>query len=366
MPWRRIDDSLWTDPVIRGLSANAKYVFLYLLTNPHAHFTGLYFCPVQVVAIETGLSELEVLEALDALEHAGRIRIDAERELVWVVNMGRYQATAARPDLIRKGVAKHLGTLHQSPLIAEFIKAYPSLAQGLAKTCRTLGQGLLLEGLSNPSGPVPGNCIPTTSSTLTVIPDKVQSCSNDGSSLEAVDAPGAADRVSRCGKYAPWSKDDLEGRLRGLAAIHEPGLEVVLLFIQEARYSLDSLPSPGALESFLAQQRPRAERLLELAGGDVRRVRKAMRVMQAHPFFGPRWTLDLLCRRWADVPRIAAELKDNGKGRQHRDGAGDGPALVQPPPVDDVLAQMYGKAKPPRRRKAAADNGKETDDGKQA
>jgi hypothetical protein len=43
--YRTIETSMWTDAKFRGLPAPARLLFLYLITNPHAHVSGIYYLP---------------------------------------------------------------------------------------------------------------------------------------------------------------------------------------------------------------------------------------------------------------------------------------------------------------------------------
>ena len=43
--YRVINSRFWTDPKIRQLSTSDRYLFLYLVTNPHAHLAWYLLSP---------------------------------------------------------------------------------------------------------------------------------------------------------------------------------------------------------------------------------------------------------------------------------------------------------------------------------
>jgi hypothetical protein len=122
--FRSIESSFWTDPTVKALPKDAKYLFLYLITGQQAHLSGIYYLPRVTAAHETGLSAPEVDRILDTLSQVGLVRIDQKLELVWVVNMLHYQGCGEKSH---RAAANQLYQLHGSALIPEFIKRYPSV-----------------------------------------------------------------------------------------------------------------------------------------------------------------------------------------------------------------------------------------------
>lgn len=132
-----IHESFWTDPKIQGMSRDGKLFFLYLITNPYVHVSGLYRLPQAVPKLETGVgSEDGVLEELI---RAGVIRWDAPRRVVWVVRMFRYQRSKGPKNLI--AAANHLQLLHGSPLIQDFLMGYPEVKSFIGYPIDTLSMG---------------------------------------------------------------------------------------------------------------------------------------------------------------------------------------------------------------------------------
>jgi len=123
--YRTVDAAFWTDPKVRKLTPEGRLLFLYLITNPHTHVSGLYYLPTLIVQHETGLSA----RALDTLSHTlsrvGIALFDPPNELVWVVKMMRFQGKGEKNTL---SAAHHISKdIHNSFLIREFLKAYPEV-----------------------------------------------------------------------------------------------------------------------------------------------------------------------------------------------------------------------------------------------
>jgi len=120
--YRTIDAKFWSDPKVKKLAPTAKLLFLYLVTNPHTHVSGIYHLPAVVMAYETGLEMADLDTLCDTLSRTGFVRFDTENEVVWVKNMMLYQGIG---DKNIRSAAFHLEDLHNSPLVGEFLQKYP-------------------------------------------------------------------------------------------------------------------------------------------------------------------------------------------------------------------------------------------------
>jgi hypothetical protein len=129
--YRTIDSAFWTDAKIKKLNIQARYLLLYLITNPHAHVGGIYYIPRVLILHETGLKD-RVLDTLyDTLSGAGLARFDTKNEVIWVVNMAKYQMRGEKTERATAGLLK---SLHKSPLVKEFLKKYPSVTKWCGDT----------------------------------------------------------------------------------------------------------------------------------------------------------------------------------------------------------------------------------------
>jgi hypothetical protein len=135
--YRAIDTSIYSDPKIVKLDPNSKLIFLYLITNSHAHLCGLYPITQVIISNETGLNLSQVKKSLEVLSIPLRypfdtpsmpligdflIKYDYAFNMVYVRNMLKYQGSGKN---IKVCVEKHLKTLHKCPLINDLVNNYP-------------------------------------------------------------------------------------------------------------------------------------------------------------------------------------------------------------------------------------------------
>jgi hypothetical protein len=123
--YRTIDAAFWTDPKVRRCSPEAKLLILYLITNPHAHISGIYSIAQVTIQHEIGYPIDTLSSAENELVEAGFCLFDAETEVVWVKNMLRYQSKGEKGET---SAANQLQSLHNSILIQKFLEFYPSVA----------------------------------------------------------------------------------------------------------------------------------------------------------------------------------------------------------------------------------------------
>ena len=126
--YRTICCELWTDDKVQALSPHEKLLFLYLITNPHSHLSGIYYIPLVLIEHEVGLGRA-FNGAWNGLLKGHLVQYDEVRSQVWVVNMLPYQANGQKSE---KGVANHLNTLHPSSLIERFLERYPQIVSHLS------------------------------------------------------------------------------------------------------------------------------------------------------------------------------------------------------------------------------------------
>jgi hypothetical protein len=119
--YRQICCHFWTDPKVHVLDPHTKLLFLYLITNPHSHFSGIYYLPIETIRIETGLRVPRY--PIDTLSDPYLAFFDDITSTIWVKNMLKYQGVGAKHVV---AISKHLQTLHYSCLIKSFLEEYAS------------------------------------------------------------------------------------------------------------------------------------------------------------------------------------------------------------------------------------------------
>lgn len=121
-PKRMVDIDLFTHPKMRGTSALAKALFVFLLLpNP----SGINCMSIRYMRqmVDAGASDDDVVAALGQLCKVGVVRWDPDSEVVWVVKALERQAPGASPK-IGVCVRDHIDSIPPSPLLTEFKVRY--------------------------------------------------------------------------------------------------------------------------------------------------------------------------------------------------------------------------------------------------
>ena len=115
-----------TGKSLRAAGMESQIVGLYLLTNPHANMLGLYYLPVEYIAHETGLGMQGASKGLSGCINAGFCKYDTASEMVWVVEMARFQIGASLTDGDKriKGVQSDYDALPYNDFLEEFFDQY--------------------------------------------------------------------------------------------------------------------------------------------------------------------------------------------------------------------------------------------------
>ena len=143
MAYKTISESFWTDPKVRNLTPIDKLLFLYLISNPHSHYSGLYYLPPTFISEEIGVSVKAVLEGLGNLESINILRYDKVNSVVWIINMCGYQMSqGGNPASLRSGIQKHIDTIHSFELIKLFIEYNQALTLTLKERSNNVKEWL--------------------------------------------------------------------------------------------------------------------------------------------------------------------------------------------------------------------------------
>lgn len=123
----RIRHTFWTDPDIkRVLNPEQKTLLLYFFSSPHRTLIGLYYCPLEYAASETGIELARVREwTAGALSRF--VTYDEQTEEILVHRAGKHQVGEhlAEKDHQRKAVVKALQEAHSAKLVRAFLALYP-------------------------------------------------------------------------------------------------------------------------------------------------------------------------------------------------------------------------------------------------
>jgi hypothetical protein len=89
-----VKPAFWNGPTgrqLRAAGADVQLLALYFLTNPHANMIGLYYLPLVLIRKELSLSMPQIVKGLATLGELRFAVYDADAEMVWVLDMARYQ-----------------------------------------------------------------------------------------------------------------------------------------------------------------------------------------------------------------------------------------------------------------------------------
>lgn len=125
----KVSPKFWIGPTGKALRKHgleAQLVALYLLTSPHANMLGLYYLPKAFIAHETGLGFEGASKGLQGCINAGFCCYDDESEMVWVMEMARFQIAdkLQGKDLRIKGVQNEYESLPANPYLGRFYAMY--------------------------------------------------------------------------------------------------------------------------------------------------------------------------------------------------------------------------------------------------
>ena len=126
MAYRTVHERFWRDPKVLRLSSKDKLLFVYLITSADAHYSGVYYCPLQMIQLETGLSEKDVAKGIDTLSKGYMVEYDKGSNEVFVINMAKFQVVSKQQI---QGVVNHFKESVQSQTLkASFIQKYDTLS----------------------------------------------------------------------------------------------------------------------------------------------------------------------------------------------------------------------------------------------
>mgnify|MGYP000969784929 FL=1 len=86
----RVETATWADARFQALTREAQLVYLYILSGPNSHGSGLFYCPPGYVAEDLNMAPATISDALAAIAAARLIARDGK----WVFVPGIYTAPA--------------------------------------------------------------------------------------------------------------------------------------------------------------------------------------------------------------------------------------------------------------------------------
>ena len=123
-----VSPQFWIGKTGKALRGNmeAQIVALYLMTSPHANMIGVFYCPLDYIAKETGLSIEGASKGLASLIEGEFCRVDGVSEEVFVLRMAAFQIGEQLQPKDKRciGVARELEKVSSAELQKGFRAIY--------------------------------------------------------------------------------------------------------------------------------------------------------------------------------------------------------------------------------------------------
>ena len=125
--YRNISLSFWTDSKVEDtFTPEDKYMYLYLLTNPHTNICGCYEISVKQISRQTGYNDEMVERILDRMEHSHKVVVYCKdtKEML-ILNWGRYNWTTS--DKLTKPITTAIERIKHPPFQAYVTALYENI-----------------------------------------------------------------------------------------------------------------------------------------------------------------------------------------------------------------------------------------------
>jgi DnaD/phage-associated family protein len=120
--YRQLHTRTWSDSWFMSLSSEQKLLFIYLFSNQRASVTGLYELPIKIISLETGLDRSVILRAFEVYTATDKVYYDTKAEVVWVVNMPKYQLGERINSTLQKRIETDIKSAPDCKLKQRFFK----------------------------------------------------------------------------------------------------------------------------------------------------------------------------------------------------------------------------------------------------
>lgn len=118
--YRSLEDTIWMLP----LSRDTKLLYLYLITAPQSHYSGIYQLDQMLASTETDLPAANLQASMQELADGGRLVLHGNT--LWMPKMARHNITSPKQVV---GVAKRLEQFYHTPLQLLYLESNPKIKQ---------------------------------------------------------------------------------------------------------------------------------------------------------------------------------------------------------------------------------------------
>lgn len=139
-----IHTAFWADPTMRALSLEARHLALCLLSGPSRNAAGVMFAPIEIIAVQAGLSLKHAKRADRELREAGFLRRCETTEWVWIRRFLKWNPPQ------NPNVWRHVdGLLAEMPGEVSYLTELAQSLKPFRNRLPTVSEGLL-QGFRNP------------------------------------------------------------------------------------------------------------------------------------------------------------------------------------------------------------------------
>lgn len=127
--YAKVVPTFWTGATgkaIRRRGSDGVVVAMYLMSSPHSNMLGLFYQPMLYMAHETGLGLEGASKGLQVCIEEGFCHYDEASEMVWVVEMAKYQIgnSLKASDNRCAGIQREYNSLQDNPFLYPFWRHY--------------------------------------------------------------------------------------------------------------------------------------------------------------------------------------------------------------------------------------------------
>ena len=153
MAMRTVDQRFWSDVWVRKLNALDRYLFLYLITNEHVNWSGIYELDIAMMAFESGINKEDLIQSM--LPRLSP-KVIYEDGWIFVKNFDRYHSGGPNAEKGRKDAIGKLPERIRAKISLETNNQWgkkqpPSdQSQGGPSSALALASALLVSGANAP------------------------------------------------------------------------------------------------------------------------------------------------------------------------------------------------------------------------
>ena len=103
--YSKINAKFWVDEKTANMTMEAKFLMMYLLTNPYRNIIGCYFLKKYVIKGDTGLDGSAFESAWEELLSSGMVIYDEKSSVVLIKNYLKYNQLE-NPSQIKSAISK--------------------------------------------------------------------------------------------------------------------------------------------------------------------------------------------------------------------------------------------------------------------